>query len=125
MYVCIIVLWRICHIAFANLSFINLVSIFRCSSSKTNPVYGRSVNSFVLVLVFHHTDTSLYLLSLALALSIHNKQNSLSHDVLYICIYIYMYPTVCIGRQLSVYFKTVSKYVKFARIRTFLPQQMQ
>jgi hypothetical protein len=28
---------------------------------------------FVLVLVFHHTDTSLYLLSLALALSIHNK----------------------------------------------------
>jgi hypothetical protein len=31
------------------------------------------VNSFVLVLVFHHTDTSLYLLSLALALSIHNK----------------------------------------------------
>ncbi len=27
----------------------------------------------VLVLVFHHTDTSLYLLSLALALSIHNK----------------------------------------------------
>jgi hypothetical protein len=56
-----------------NLSFINLVSIFRCSSSKTNPVYGRRVNSFVLVLVFHHTDTSLYLLSLALALSIHNK----------------------------------------------------
>jgi hypothetical protein len=44
-----------------------------CSSSKTNPVYGRRVNSFVLVLVFHHTDTSLYLLSLALALSIHNK----------------------------------------------------
>jgi hypothetical protein len=39
----------------------------------TNPVYGRRVNSFVLVLVFHHTDTSLYLLSLALALSIHNK----------------------------------------------------
>jgi hypothetical protein len=36
-------------------------------------VYGRRVNSFVLVLVFHHTDTSLYLLSLALALSIHNK----------------------------------------------------
>jgi hypothetical protein len=60
-------------IAFANLSFINLVSIFRCSSSKTNPVYGRRVNSFVLVLVFHHTDTSLYLLSMALALSIHNK----------------------------------------------------
>ncbi len=36
-------------------------------------MYGRRVNSFVLVLVFHHTDTSLYLLSLALALSIHNK----------------------------------------------------
>jgi hypothetical protein len=40
-------------------------------------VYGRRVNSFVLVLVFHHTDTSLYLLSLALALSIHNKLNNL------------------------------------------------
>ena len=33
---------------FAKLSFINLVSIFRCSSSKTNPVYGSRVNFFVL-----------------------------------------------------------------------------
>ncbi len=60
-----------------TLRSINLVSIFRCSSSKTNPVYGRRVNSFVLVLVFHHTDTYLYLLSLALALSIHNKLKDL------------------------------------------------
>ena len=30
-------------------AFINLVSIFRCSSSKTNPVYVRRLNSLVLV----------------------------------------------------------------------------
>ena len=34
---------------FANLSLINLVSVFRCSSSKTNPVYARRVNSLLLV----------------------------------------------------------------------------
>ena len=34
-------------IAFTNFSSINLVSIFRCSSSKTNPVYVRRVNSLV------------------------------------------------------------------------------
>jgi hypothetical protein len=102
------------NIAFANLSlinlenyfeddvYINLVSIFRCSSSKTNPVYGRRVNSFVLVcslsshrhlfipLIFgsrfidsynklqknirSSTDTHIYILSVALVLSIHNKQ---------------------------------------------------
>jgi hypothetical protein len=44
------------------------------------PGYGRRVNSFVLVLVFHHTDTSLYLLSLALALSIHNKLKKLKKN---------------------------------------------
>ncbi len=33
----------------SRLLLVNLVSIFRCSSSKTNPVYGRRVNSFVLV----------------------------------------------------------------------------
>jgi hypothetical protein len=32
----------------ANISVINLVSIFRCSSSKTNSVYARRVNSLVL-----------------------------------------------------------------------------
>jgi hypothetical protein len=32
-----------------NLNLVNLVSIFRCSSSKTNPVYGRRVNSLLLV----------------------------------------------------------------------------
>jgi hypothetical protein len=45
----------------------------KLSVTYVNP--KRRVNSFVLVLVFHHTDTSLYLLSLALALSIHNKLN--------------------------------------------------
>ncbi len=36
-------------IVFTNFSSINLVSIFRCSSSTTNPVYARRVNSLVLV----------------------------------------------------------------------------
>jgi len=36
-------------IAFTDFSSINLVSIFRCSSSTTNPVYVRSVNYLVLV----------------------------------------------------------------------------
>jgi hypothetical protein len=36
-------------ITFANFSSINLVSIFRCSSSTTNPVYTRRVNSLVSV----------------------------------------------------------------------------
>jgi hypothetical protein len=35
-------------ITFTNISVINLVSIFRCSSSKTNSVYARRVNSLVL-----------------------------------------------------------------------------
>jgi hypothetical protein len=34
---------------FAYFSSINLVSICRCSSSKTNPVYSRLLNSLVLV----------------------------------------------------------------------------
>ncbi len=37
-------------------------------------MYARRLNSLVLVVVFHHTDTHIYLLSVALALSIHNKQ---------------------------------------------------
>jgi hypothetical protein len=37
------------HITLANFSFVNLVLIFRCSSSTTNPVYERSVNLLVLV----------------------------------------------------------------------------
>ena len=36
-------------ITLANLESINLVFIFRCSSSTTNPVYVRRVNSLVLV----------------------------------------------------------------------------
>jgi hypothetical protein len=43
------------------------------SSGKEKKKGNKKDNSFVLVLVFHHTDTYLYLLSLALALSIHNK----------------------------------------------------
>jgi hypothetical protein len=66
---------------FANLSLINLVSIFRCSSSKTNPVYGRLVNSFVLVcsLSSHrHLFIPLIFGSRFIALSIHNKLSILN-----------------------------------------------
>jgi hypothetical protein len=35
---------------------------------------GGSAETFFSLCVFHHTDTHIYLLSLALALSIHNKQ---------------------------------------------------
>ncbi len=37
----------------ANFSFVNLVSIFRCSSSTTNPVCGRLVNLLVCSLPLH------------------------------------------------------------------------
>ena len=37
------------HSQMANFSSINFVSIFRCSSSTTNPGYVRRVNSLVLV----------------------------------------------------------------------------
>jgi len=53
-------------ITLANFSCINLVFIFRCSSSPCNPVYVRCVESSALVLVFHHTDTHLLVLSLPL-----------------------------------------------------------
>jgi hypothetical protein len=36
-------------ITLANISFINVVSIFRCSSFKSNPVYARHVDSSALV----------------------------------------------------------------------------
>jgi hypothetical protein len=35
--------------SFANLSLINLGSFYRCSSSKTNQVYARRINSLLLV----------------------------------------------------------------------------
>ncbi len=45
-------------ITLVNISAINLVSIFRCSSSPSNPVYPRRVDfSDLVFLVFHHTDT--------------------------------------------------------------------
>jgi hypothetical protein len=37
---------------------------------------ARRLNSLVLVVVFHHTDTHIYLLSLALALSNQKKQKN-------------------------------------------------
>jgi hypothetical protein len=45
-------------ITLANISSINVVFIFRCSSSPTNPVYARRLDSSVLVcsLQVHHTD---------------------------------------------------------------------
>jgi hypothetical protein len=47
------------------------------SNSHTHPSYSQT-SQFV---VFHHTDTHIYLLSLALALSIHNKQKTLGTPV--------------------------------------------
>ena len=38
-------------ITFTNISVINLVSIFRCSSFKTNSVYTRHVNSLVSIVL--------------------------------------------------------------------------
>jgi hypothetical protein len=45
-----------------NLSSINLVSIFGCSSFPRNPVYERRVDFSALALVFHHTDSYISLL---------------------------------------------------------------
>ncbi len=56
-------------ITFTNISVINLVSIFRCSSSKTNSVYVRRVNSLVLGCSPSKTPTPPYIYLL-----IHNKQ---------------------------------------------------
>ncbi len=56
----------------ANFSFVNLVFIFRCSSSTTNPVCVRHVNLLVCSLPLH--GHSYIGLSLAFASSIHNKQ---------------------------------------------------
>ncbi len=47
-------------------SFSEAVSIKKCRIRGIKKIRG-------IKNVFHHTDTSLYLLSLALALSIHNK----------------------------------------------------
>ncbi len=47
---------HILTLTLVNISSINHVSIFRCSSSPINPVYSRRVDSSALVLVFHHTD---------------------------------------------------------------------
>ena len=63
----------------------NLVSICRCSSSPSNPVYARRIDSSTLVLVFHLTGTHIFVFSIDLALSIHNKQtvtNSSRHNQL-------------------------------------------
>ncbi len=48
-------LWPVSHSPFtlANFSFVNLVFIFRCSSSKTNPVCERNVNLLVCSLPLH------------------------------------------------------------------------
>jgi hypothetical protein len=61
-------------IALANFSIVNLVSIFRCSSSTANPVYVRHVTSLVLVCSL---SSHQHILSLPFALFIHNKQGRL------------------------------------------------
>ena len=62
-------------ITLANLSFINLVYVFRCYSSPSHPVYARRVDPSFLALVFHHTDTQVYVFYLGFVLLINNKQN--------------------------------------------------
>jgi hypothetical protein len=42
-------------------------------------VYARRVDPSALVLVFHHTDTHIYVLYLALALSLNNKQDFITY----------------------------------------------
>ncbi len=66
-------------IALANFSIVNLVSIFRCSSSTVNPVYERHVTSLVLVcsLSSHrHSYTSYLYLSLYWFIINNNKSFS-------------------------------------------------
>ena len=49
----------------------------RCQSATClASVHARHVDSSALVLVYHHTDPHSYVLSLALAFSIHNNQQS-------------------------------------------------
>jgi hypothetical protein len=50
-------------------------NISRRTRSVAFVIPPKKKNTGKLLLVFHHTDTSLYFLSLALALSIHNKLN--------------------------------------------------
>jgi hypothetical protein len=58
----------------ANFSFVNLVFIFRCSSTTTNPVYERRVNLLVYSLSLHrHSYIGLIL---AFSSSIHNNNNN-------------------------------------------------
>ncbi len=56
----------------ANFSFVNLVFIFRCSSTTTNPVCARRVNLLVYSLSLHRHSYIGFILPFAS--SIHNKQ---------------------------------------------------
>ncbi len=60
-----------------NFSSINLVFIFRCSCYPSNSVYVSRVDSSDLVLVFHLTDTDLWVLSWTLSLSIHINKDKM------------------------------------------------
>jgi hypothetical protein len=74
-------------ITLANFSFVNLVFIFRCSSSTTNPVYERRVNLLVLVCslcsLSSHRHSCIGFICIS-RLSIHIKQqiNNRKHKTL-------------------------------------------
>jgi hypothetical protein len=60
----------------ANFSIVNLVFLFRCSSTTTNPVCERRVNLLVCSLSLHRHSYIGFILDFAS--SIHNKQTSIS-----------------------------------------------
>jgi hypothetical protein len=66
-------------LTFENISSINLVFIFGCSSSTTNPVSARRVDSSVLVfsLSSHRYSDDISVFSLTLVLLIHNKMQQI------------------------------------------------
>ncbi len=67
----------------ANFSIVNLVQIFRCFSTTTNPLCARRVNLFVYSLSLHRHSYIGFIL--AFASSIHNKQHA--HGTLAFSIY--------------------------------------
>jgi hypothetical protein len=64
------------HFTLANFSFVNLVFIFRCSRSTTNPVCERRVNLLVYSLSLHRHSYIGFILTFAS--SIHNKLPTLT-----------------------------------------------
>ncbi len=73
------------HFTLANFSFVNLVFIFRSSSSTTNPVCARCVDLFVCSLpLLRHSHICFILV---FASSFHNKQTA-SCDYQCLCVFL-------------------------------------